>query len=370
MKEPRKRIKPRRPYILTQAGLRRVTLGAAGEAPPSAAPAAVHHAAVKPTRLGRAASAYLLVAVHTEDGLLDEQAHQAIVAAALLAGADSAVVVLVLGELTEALDIYGADLIAVLPPTRPGAWEPERELAMLRALITDYAPRHIFMPDNESGDGDLGRRLAAELGSGIATSVVELTPGAVACYADGGALLARGALPFITLLAPGTVDTALPFIGTAAPVALPPVPPFVSLYQAGGIQTIATAALALEEADFIFAAGDGVADIATFTAVAQHFGAAIGASRVAVDAGRFRRDQQIGATGKTVQARVYVAVGISGAVQHLQGIKACRHVISINHDGSAPMVKRADLNITGDAQEVMTALLAKLRQRNVPEPVR
>ena len=103
-------------------------------------------------------------------------------------------------------------------------------------------------------------------------------------------------------------------------------------------------------------AGNGVSDIAAFEALAGTLGAAIGASRVAVDDGKFTRDKQIGATGKTVEASVYIAFGISGAVQHLQGIKDCRHVIAVNLDASAPIAKRANLTIVADTQETIKAL--------------
>ena len=83
---------------------------------------------------------------------------------------------------------------------------------------------------------------------------------------------------------------------------------------------------------------------------------------VAVDDGKFARDRQIGATGKTVSASAYIAVGISGAVQHLQGIKDCRHVIAINRDNSAPIVKRADLSIIGDAEAIMQALISAIAE--------
>jgi len=118
----------------------------------------------------------------------------------------------------------------------------------------------------------------------------------------------------------------------------------------------------------IVSAGNGVRDVATFTALARSLGAAIGASRVAVDDGKFTRDQQVGATGKTVNANLYIAIGISGAVQHLQGIKDCRHVIAINLDASAPIVQRANLSVIGDAQHTMNALLTEVQSaRNNPQ---
>jgi electron transfer flavoprotein alpha subunit len=119
--------------------------------------------------------------------------------------------------------------------------------------------------------------------------------------------------------------------------------------------------VALEEADFIMAAGNGVTDVKLFHELAEALGAAVGASRVAVDDGRFPRSQQIGATGRTVQARGYLAMGISGAVQHLQGIRECRHVLAVNTDPSAPIAQRSELTVAEDVQALMRALLALLR---------
>lgn len=121
-------------------------------------------------------------------------------------------------------------------------------------------------------------------------------------------------------------------------------------------------AVALEEADAVVSAGNGVRNDATIEALAAELGAAVGASRVAVDDGRYPRTRQIGASGKTVSASLYVAAGISGAIQHLQGIKDCRHVIAINRDAAAPIVKRADLTVVGDAEEIMQALIARIGQ--------
>jgi electron transfer flavoprotein alpha subunit len=129
-----------------------------------------------------------------------------------------------------------------------------------------------------------------------------------------------------------------------------------------GLEEIDAAQVALEEADFIVSAGNGVTDVGTFETLAGTLGAAMGASRVAVDNGMFSRDKQIGATGKTVEASVYIAFGISGAVQHLQGIKDCRHVIAVNLDGSAPIVKRANLTIIGDTQATIASLIDAVTQ--------
>jgi electron transfer flavoprotein alpha subunit len=170
--------------------------------------------------------------------------------------------------------------------------------------------------------------------------------------------LARRPLPDVILLEPNVVDTRLLFVGAGQRfdddgAAETPA----SAYRDGGLRALEASDLPLEEADLITSAGNGVTDVGLFLRLAKALGAATGASRVAVDDGRFARDKQVGATGKTVSANAYIAIGISGAVQHLQGIKDCRHVIAINRDIAAPIIQRADLSIIGDAQGVMQALL-------------
>jgi electron transfer flavoprotein alpha subunit len=217
---------------------------------------------------------------------------------------------------------------------------------------------NFFMTDNANGDGDLGRRYAARAGASIATHVVELDLQHVAAYVHAGRAVALRALPDVILLAPNAVDAKLPYVGAGARVNSEDVVPATmpSAYVDLGIEEMDAAQVALEEADFIISAGNGVTDVPAFEALASTLGAAIGASRVAVDDGKFSRDKQIGATGKTVEASVYIAFGISGAVQHLQGIKDCRHVIAVNLDASAPIAKRADLTIVADTQETIKAL--------------
>ncbi|WP_348686439.1 FAD-binding protein [uncultured Cobetia sp.] len=119
-------------------------------------------------------------------------------------------------------------------------------------------------------------------------------------------------------------------------------------------------AIALGEAEFILSAGNGIRDWDGFHRAASLLGATEGASRVAVDDGFMPRARQVGATGTWVTARVYVAVGISGAIQHLQGIQRCDKVVAINTDGGCDMVKRADLSVIGDAGAILASLCQQL----------
>ncbi|MCH4094973.1 MAG: FAD-binding protein [Acetobacter peroxydans] len=122
------------------------------------------------------------------------------------------------------------------------------------------------------------------------------------------------------------------------------------------------ASLPLAEAPFVVAAGNGVSDFTTFAELVRALGATPGASRVVCDAGHMPRQAQVGASGTVLDAACYLAMGISGAPQHLQGIGRVENIIAVNTDLHAAMVARASLAIIADAQEVMPALLRLAQQ--------
>lgn len=360
-----KRIDPRRPFVITAAGLKRITLGEIGSADANAAhwSAPGHTATAKPRRALIDPKHVLLVAAHSERGALDDHACQAVAAAALLADAQTEVALLVFGELKDEAAAFGVDKLVELPGFDRRAFAPECELQALQTCVAALAPKHIFLPDNATGDGDLGRRYAASAGASVGTHVVEIDARQVGTYVHAKRAFATRALPEVILLAPNAVDAKLPFVGAGEKLAsdfIRPLEPAAQRTRDLGLEEIDAAQVALEEADFIVSAGNGVSDIRAFEQLAGAFGAAIAASRVAVDNGHFTRDKQVGATGKTVEASIYIAFGISGAVQHLQGIKDCRHVIAVNLDGSAPIAKRADLTVVGDAQATIAALIEQV----------
>ena len=350
-----RRINPRRPYTHTAEGLKRIVLGqsaSVGEDASTPAQAGAASAA-KPLRSQAPAVRRMLAVAHSERGALSACARQAVAAAALLAQADTAVHLLVFGDCHDEPAALGADML--IQAQAPAAHAPDLALAALLAEIAGDPPLHIFMSDEDPDDADLGRRLGAHTGYTAATGVVSLNA-SEAFRMAGPAQLARCPLPRILLLAADAVDEALPCAGRGLRRQLP-WPQAPARYREQARFKLDAAELALEEADLIVSAGNGVHDLESFHALATALGAAVGASRVPVDDGRFPRSQQIGATGKTVSASLYLAFGISGAVQHLQGIKDCRHVIAVNLDASAPLIKRADLSIIDDTHSVTRALL-------------
>ena len=127
-----------------------------------------------------------------------------------------------------------------------------------------------------------------------------------------------------------------------------------------------TSRISLTDADIIVAGGRGVGDADGFARnvvqLAEVLGAAVGATRAVVDAGWRPYAEQVGQTGKTVQPKIYIAVGISGATQHLSGMNKSKLVIAINKDSDAPIFKIADYGLVGDVNRVVPALLEELRR--------
>jgi electron transfer flavoprotein alpha subunit len=361
------RINPRRPAIITPHGLRRIVLGSnQGERLASAH--ASPHNAPKPVRSTGPFNQVTLVVSHAERGALTDGARQAIAAAAILASPQVEVVAAVLGACKDDAAALGVDRLLVLDGFDSSRYQPAAAVAWLQTLQAALKPAHYLFADS-GADGQLGRRFAVSAGLNIACGVAELGAEHLRVPASTYEDWMRPHAP-VMLLAKNVASTKLPFVGLGVNEPAPPLPALPTAdpgiedlgVQAGDPQT-----LALEEADFILAAGNGVTDLPLFHSLARELGAAVGASRVAVDDGRFTRAQQVGATGKTVSASAYLALGISGAVQHLQGIKDCRHVIAINLDASAPIARRADLTVVEDSAALMTALLELVRQQKEKE---
>ncbi|MEB2870860.1 electron transfer flavoprotein subunit alpha [Pseudomonas rhizosphaerae] len=279
-----------------------------------------------------------------------------------LAGQAGAVLAIVFGEHKEsAFDTAGVDRLLVLDGDEFDGYAPEQRIQGLQAVDNQFAPRHWLLPDSRTGGGELGRRFAARVGERPATRVWQVKDGQCISRAGAGQQDIARPLPRVILSAAECAEPVDESRHEVLPVALS-VAAARSLPRIEDLGAVAVdpAAIPMSESEFIFSGGNGVKDWQLFHRTAQALGATEGASRVAVDDGFMLRDRQVGASGTWVTARVYVAVGISGAIQHLQGIGGCDKVIAVNLDANCDMVKRADLSVIGDSQAIMQALVAAI----------
>lgn len=276
-----------------------------------------------------------------------------------LAGSEGAVLAIVFGEHKENnFSTAGVDRLLVIDGEAFQGYAPEQLVQGLRAVDNQFTPRHWLLPDSRTGGGELGRRLGAALGERPATRVWQVKDGqCIGRVGSGQQDLQRG----IARLILAGAECAEPVNETrheALPVELSTsVARSLSRIEDLGPVAVDPAAIAMAESEFIVSGGNGVKDWALFHRATAALGATEGASRVAVDDGFMPRNRQVGATGTWVTARVYVAVGISGAIQHLQGIGACDKVVAINMDPGCDMIKRADLSVIGDSAAILQALI-------------
>ena len=302
-----------------------------------------------------------LVAVVADapSGRLSAGDRQCVGAARLLADAGGGAVVLVAPPLAEAAGEAGADRVVCLPAAV--GYDPDGQAAAVAAALGALRPRHAIFPETPRG-GDLARRVAVLGGEGLFAGVEQVGPRAVVRPARGRLVEQRCAPPALMTLA---ADAAAPHAGPpheGRPVELP-APPLRASGILGAEDVPAEAgSMPLAEADFVTAAGNGVTDLETFRTLVAALGATPGASRVLCDAGLMPRAAQVGASGTVLEATCYLALGIAGAPQHLQGVARCEHVVAVNTDLHAAMIERAGLAIVQDAQAVMPALLAALAE--------
>ncbi|WP_428242636.1 electron transfer flavoprotein subunit alpha/FixB family protein [Gynuella sp.] len=278
---------------------------------------------------------------------------------------NGAVIAIVFGNCREhQFDLAGVDRLIHFNDKQYQGYCPEAKIAALLDIEERWSPAFWFFPDSIHGGTELGSRLSARLGVRAATRVRQADRTTVTCLGGNQTIDIQRPTEKILLL---MEECAEPVSGQryeARPMQTEAIdPPAPQLHDLGQVQ-VDPGDIALAEAEFIIAGGNGIHDWDLFHRAATELHATEGASRVAVDNGHMPRFRQVGATGTWVSAKVYLAVGISGAIQHLQGIGQCNKVIAINTDSDCDMVKRADLSIIDDSQTILKALIDAVQSRN------
>jgi electron transfer flavoprotein alpha subunit len=241
----------------------------------------------------------------------------------------------------------------------------------LSELVDAYAPDMIMFSTSHDSR-DVAGRLQARTGSTLmsnATDVPSLESAQTQIFGDTAVVdvALEGPPPKFVLVRPKSF-AAEPNGGTAEVVTVEVDVP-EDLKKARRVERHEEAASGpkLEEARVVISGGRGLQDQANFALLdrlAEAIGnAAVGASRAVVDSGWVPYSHQVGQTGKTVKPDVYVAVGISGATQHVVGMKGSRRIVAINKDAQAPIFKLADLGVVGDALTVLPKLIDEINAR-------
>jgi len=315
--------------------------------------------------------AEVLVLVEHADGALKKVSSELITAARVL-GEPAAVVVGKPGTadpLVDGLKAAGAAKIYVAESDTAENYLITPSVDVLAALAESASPAAVLLAASADGK-EIAARLAARIGSGLLVDVVGVEAGPKAIHSIfGGAFTVEaqtnGDTPVITVR-PGAVD-AEPSDGAGEKVTVE-VP---EAAENAAKVTKREPAVAgdrpeLTEATIVVSGGRGVGSAEKFSVVeelADSLGAAVGASRAAVDSGYYPGQFQVGQTGKTVSPQLYIALGISGAIQHRAGMQTSKTIVAVNKDEEAPIFEIADYGIVGDLFKVAPQLTEAVKTR-------
>ena len=319
----------------------------------------------------------ILVIAEQRNGKLNRASWEAIAAAQALAGS-LPVKVAVLGASTTGLaeELAAAQIAEVLVVQDPalGSYTPDGYTAAIQAVVEAQSPTIVLMPHTYQ-TRDCAPMIAARLRKSLITDVTGISgTGADATFTRPmfqGKLAAQvkpaGEPPFFITLQIGAFRAdAVHKAGSAritpvsvtideAAVRQKPEAPFQEAKQA----------VDLGQAERIVAVGRGIKaqeNIAVAEKLAKAMGAELAASRPICDNGWLPMERQIGSSGQTVAPKLYLALGISGAIQHLVGMKGARTIVAVNKDADAPIFEVADYGIVGDLFEIVPALIAELEK--------
>ncbi|MEO8295103.1 MAG: electron transfer flavoprotein subunit alpha/FixB family protein [Gemmatimonadota bacterium] len=315
----------------------------------------------------------VLAVTEQRGGTLRKVSQEVVTAARTIAdglGATLDAIALGTGTLAGSQELGAAGADRILTAAHPdfALYNPDGFAAVIASIASSY--QVIVFAATATGR-DLAPRVAAKLGQSCATDVTALTVDAgklvVTRPIYAGKVLQKLRLngtPAILSIRPNTF--AIAQNARAGAMENVPVPSFTQRVTVKEIKAAATATLDVAEAAVVISGGRGLKDPANFKLLedlAAAFGnAAVGASRAVVDAGWRDHGSQVGQTGKTVSPGLYIAVGISGAIQHLAGMRTAKVIVAINKDKDAPIFKVADYGVVGDLFEILPRLTEEVKR--------
>lgn len=265
---------------------------------------------------------------------------------------------------------HGAKKLYAAASTALDAYTTEPYAALLKQVIDEVKPLVVLFGGTSNGR-DLAPRLAARLNAGVASDVDRLE------WVDKKL---RARRPVYSGKVFATVEvTSTPALATCRPNAFPAEASGGGAAQVVDVnfqpgewkakliesKTPEAGELSIADADIIVSGGRGLKEAANFSYIrdlAKAIGGAVGASRATVDAGWIDHQHQVGQTGRVVSPNLYIAAGVSGAIQHLAGMSSSKHIVAINKDPEAPIFRIADLGIVGDLFQILPALTEEVKK--------
>jgi len=283
----------------------------------------------------------------------------------------------VLGKDVEALAAplgeYGADRVIILEDEKLAGYTTDAYATALTSLIKEYQPTVVFFANAAIGL-DLAPLVSQKLDTGMVADVIEIVYGDQIVFkrpiyagkAFAHVVFNEKARPMIATIRPKMFTALDPQAGKAAHVMKAVTPDFGNLRQVvKDVVRKASGRVELTEADIVVSGGRGLKNAENFKVLeelADLLGAAVGGSRAAIDEGWLEPQFQVGQTGKVVAPSLYIAAGISGAIQHMAGMGSSKYIIAINKDPEAPIFNVADYGIVADLFDVVPIMKEEFRK--------
>ncbi|MBA3488000.1 MAG: electron transfer flavoprotein subunit alpha/FixB family protein [Longispora sp.] len=265
---------------------------------------------------------------------------------------------------------YGAEKIYVAASDEIDGHLVAPKAVVLERLVREVNPAAVLIGSTQEGK-EIAGRLAVRLDNGLLTDVVDLTAEGVATqvvFAGAATVqskVTRG-FPLVTMRPNSLTPTPAPAAGTMTPIDV------TVGSEALGAKVLERKIEAkgsrpeLTEASIVVSGGRGVGSAENFKLVedfADLLGAAVGASRAATDSGFYPHAFQVGQTGKTVSPQLYIALGISGAIQHRAGMQTSKTIVAVNKDAESPIFDLADFGVVGDLHKIIPQAAEEIRKR-------
>ena len=315
----------------------------------------------------------ILAVVEHNDGVVRKASLELLTLARRLGGPAALVFGPAEDAVLKSLGDHGATKVYAVENPSVDAFLVAPKAEALVSVVRRATPAAVLLTASRDGT-EIAGRAAVRLNSGIITGAVDVVPGergplVTQSVLSGGwstrSEVVRGT-PIITVRPNAVAPEADPLDPVVESVALEPVDPARAARTTRRDARTGTGRPDLADASIVVSGGRGMGSAEAFEVLeelADALGGAVAASRAATDMGWYGHDFQIGQTGKTVAPQLYLASGISGAIQHRAGMQASRTVVAINKDPKAPIFEIADLGVVGDAHAVLPALVDEVRRR-------